>query len=104
MGDMLPVLATLLTMGVLVLSVRACLRPLQRRMDRLSRIEGKLDAILKHLGVSFDAFEGLPAEVLEAVRQGRKIEAIKRYRHATGVGLQEAKDVIEEALRHTVSS
>jgi ribosomal protein L7/L12 len=71
-------------------------------MDRLSRIEGKLDAILKHSGVSFDAFEGLPAEVLEAVRQGQKIEAIKRYRHATGVGLQEAKDVIEEALRRNV--
>ncbi|WP_109505454.1 ribosomal protein L7/L12 [Nocardioides speluncae] len=28
--------------------------------------------------------------------RGRKIEAIKLYRQATGVGLKEAKDAVEE--------
>jgi len=103
MGDMLPGLAVAVLVGVLVVAVRACLRPLERRIDRLSRIEGKLDAILKHSGVRFDPLEGLPEDALDAVRQGRKIEAITRYRHATGAGLQEAKDIIEDAFRRTAS-
>jgi hypothetical protein len=72
---------------------------LQRRLDRLSRIDGKLDVILKHLGVRFDPYQEIPADALAALREGRKIEAIKQYRHVTGVGLAEAKDAIDEALR-----
>lgn len=83
--------------------VRASLRSLERRVDRLSRIEGKLDAILKHSGVRFDPLEGIPPDALDALRRGQKIEAIKRYRHATGAGLQEAKDMIEETMRRTTA-
>ena len=32
----------------------------------------------------------------DAVRRGRKIEAIKLYRAATGAGLKDAKDAVEE--------
>ena len=103
MGEILPGLAVLAFLGMLVVAIRACLRPLEQRLDRLSRIEGKLDAILKHSGVLFDPLAGLPADALEAARHGRKIDAIKRYRQATGAGLQEAKDMIEEALRRTAS-
>jgi hypothetical protein len=39
--------------------------------------------------------EPLPPEVIDALRQGNKIEAIKRLRTATGLGLAEAKDRIE---------
>ena len=38
------------------------------------------------------AFEDEVATLLE---QGQKIEAIKRYRERTGVGLKEAKDAVE---------
>ncbi len=43
------------------------------------------------------------AELLECVRAGQKIEAIRRLREATGSGLVEAKDAIEalEAGRQT---
>jgi ribosomal protein L7/L12 len=34
-------------------------------------------------------------EVLELARSGRKIQAIKVYRELTGVGLAEAKDVVD---------
>lgn len=34
-------------------------------------------------------------EISEAILAGRKIEAIKRYREATGEGLKDAKDVID---------
>lgn len=37
----------------------------------------------------------LPDDVLDALRGGQRIEAIKRLREATGLGLKEAKDLIE---------
>lgn len=37
----------------------------------------------------------LPDEVLDALRSGNRIEAIKRLREATGLGLKEAKDLVE---------
>jgi hypothetical protein len=42
-----------------------------------------------------DANQSLPADVLEALRRGNKIEAIKRLREQTGLGLKEAKDAVE---------
>jgi ribosomal protein L7/L12 len=41
----------------------------------------------------------LPADVLEAVERGHTLEAIKRLRAATGLGLKEAKDAIDAHLR-----
>ncbi len=41
---------------------------------------------------------GLDAEVLVLARDGRKIDAIKRYREATGSGLKEAKDAVEALM------
>ena len=35
------------------------------------------------------------AIVVESIRQGRKIEAIKSYMDATGLGLKESKDAVE---------
>lgn len=37
----------------------------------------------------------LPAQVLQALQDGDKIEAIKRLREITGCGLKEAKDAVE---------
>lgn len=37
----------------------------------------------------------LPANVLDALRRGQKIEAIKLLREQTGIGLKEAKDAVE---------
>lgn len=36
------------------------------------------------------------SEILHALERGEKIEAIKLYRHASGVGLKEAKDFVED--------
>ncbi|MEY9876760.1 hypothetical protein ABH931_006271 [Streptacidiphilus sp. MAP12-33] len=97
--------------------------------QRLAAIEEKLDLVLARLGMDggpVDAMPVLPGtgtgtgmgagaaapvlpvdadgEILELVRRGRKIQAIKVYRERTRVGLREAKDVIdrlaeEERLR-----
>ncbi|UCE85635.1 MAG: ribosomal protein L7/L12 [Deltaproteobacteria bacterium] len=40
------------------------------------------------------------AEIELLVAEGRKIEAIKAYRTRHGVGLEEAKDAVEEMARH----
>jgi ribosomal protein L7/L12 len=40
----------------------------------------------------------LAADLRDLLAAGRKIEAIKRYRQATGVGLAEAKSVIEALI------
>lgn len=42
---------------------------------------------------------GRPPGVLEALRRGKKIEAIKEYRAATGAGLKDAKEYVEELQR-----
>jgi ribosomal protein L7/L12 len=55
-----------------------------------------VDLLLKHAGLSYDPKTLALPEVLEALRRGDKIGAIKCYREATGVGLKEAKDFVEE--------
>ncbi|MGI5456386.1 ribosomal protein L7/L12 [Streptomyces sp. CA-249302] len=67
---------------------------ISRADRRVARVERKLDLILGHLGLQED--EPWSAEVAELVRDGKKIEAIKVYREATGVGLKEAKDAVEK--------
>ena len=71
----------------------------ERDSRSLSRLEGKLDALLKHQGIRFDPYSDLPPPVLDALRRGKKIEAIKEYRAATGAGLREAKEFVEELQR-----
>jgi len=58
-----------------------------------SRLERKVDLILKHLGI--DPNQGVEKTIMELMKSGRKIEAIKLYREQTGVGLKEAKDYVE---------
>ena len=72
---------------------------LEQQVRALSRLEGKLDAILKHQGIRFDPYSEVPQPVLDALRRGKKIEAIKEYRAATGAGLQAAKEYVEEVQR-----
>ena len=42
----------------------------------------------------------IPAEAIEALRRGSKIEAIKLVRDNTGIGLREAKDAVDEFEKH----
>jgi ribosomal protein L7/L12 len=71
----------------------------RRRARQFARIEAKVDALLAQAGVTFDPLAGVPPEVRAAMADGDYILAIKRYREATGAGLREAKDVIDEVRR-----
>jgi hypothetical protein len=67
--------------------------------SRLSRLDFKLDLLLKHAGVEHDPYKNLPREVVDALQRGEKHQAIRHYHKATGVGLKEAQDFIEDAQR-----
>lgn len=91
------VAAAILGTFVAVLLMR--LMSIERRLNRLSRLEAKVDALLKHGGVDFDPYRDVPPAVREALDRGETIMAIKRFREATGVGLKEAKDFVDEVRR-----
>ena len=74
------------------------------RLNRLSRLEGKIDAMLRANGIDYDPLATLPVAVREALEQGDYILAIKRLREATGLGLKEAKDTIDELRRRRVDA
>jgi ribosomal protein L7/L12 len=67
--------------------------------------QGKIiDALAKHLGVSQNDLLAMqtgapPSDVIEALNSGNLIEAIKRWRAHTGVGLAEAKAAVEDLQR-----
>ncbi|EGD42029.1 hypothetical protein NBCG_03703 [Nocardioidaceae bacterium Broad-1] len=61
---------------------------------RLHRLEDKVDLLLKHAGLEEPPVPRQD-EVVALVRAGKKIEAIKVYREATGAGLVEAKNAVE---------
>lgn len=67
----------------------------ERLMARLERVEQKLDLLLERSGIAAPDEDAALSEVRVLLRAGRKIEAIKRYREVTGVGLREAKDAVE---------
>ncbi|MGP3977309.1 ribosomal protein L7/L12 [Streptomyces sp. 8N114] len=64
------------------------------RSDRqLARVERKLDLMLEHMGLQ--EHDPRLREVIELLRNGKKLHAIKRYRELTGEGLKEAKEAVE---------
>lgn len=46
-----------------------------------------------------DARHDIPIEVMQAIAAGRKIEAIKLLRARTGIGLMEAKELVDSVGR-----
>lgn len=43
--------------------------------------------------------QSLPGEAMDALRRGNKIEAIKLVREALGIGLKDAKELVESVQR-----
>jgi ribosomal protein L7/L12 len=84
---------------ILLVGIGARLNGLRSRIAVLSRVEAKLDLLLKQANIKFDPYASVPLDIVQALREGRKIEAIKLYRQSSGVGLKEAKDFVEEVER-----
>lgn len=73
---------------IMVLGSLASLR------NKVEAIRLRLNVLTAHLNVTPPTT--VPPEVFGLLLAGRKIEAIKVYRAATGVGLAEAKKAVEE--------
>lgn len=85
---------------LLLVGVSSQVASIHRSVSALSRIEAKLDLLLKDAGVPVeDTFADVPPPVVEAIWAGNKIEAIRRYREASGAGLKESKEFVEEVQR-----
>ena len=98
-----PLLASIIIgIGISLLFNRVSV--IERRLNRLFRLDAKIDALLRNAGITFDEFQDCPANVREAIDGGETILAIKRYRLATGAGLKEAKEFIDEVRRRKVVS
>jgi ribosomal protein L7/L12 len=94
------ILSAVIGLAIAVLFTR--LAAVERRLNRLSRMDAKIDALLKNAGIHFDPFQDVPADVREALERGATILAIQRHRQATGVGLKEAKDFVDEVRRRQI--
>lgn len=75
------------------------LSAVEQQLNSLAAINHKLDALIQHAGIEYDPFENVSDEVIGALQRGNKIEAIRHYRQATGAGLKEAKEQVEEIQR-----
>ena len=65
---------------------------------RVIRLEGKVKFLYKHLGVTFVP-KPQPADdpqVVDLLKQGKTIDAIKIYRERNEATLPEAKQAVEE--------
>jgi ribosomal protein L7/L12 len=79
------------------------IRELSERVNQLSYRVSKLEQALASMGGEFDPPSGFSEDppgseypdVMEALQRGNLIEAIKLYRQYTGVGLAEAKEIVE---------
>ncbi len=66
---------------------------------RITRVEGKLDVLLKNAGLQYDPFSDVPEDAADAVRSGNKMLAVKLYREATGCDLRNAREEIDDLFR-----
>jgi hypothetical protein len=63
---------------------------------RVQRLEQQLALVSEKVGLSFeDPSASAPPEVVELVRAGDRIGAIRKYRELTGAGGEEARAAIE---------
>ena len=61
----IPTLDGIRAVGIALVLIR--LSALERRLNRVSRLEAKVDALLRHSGVEFDPFRDMPSDVQEAL-------------------------------------
>ena len=63
---------------------------------RLAELENRVDFLYNHLGIAHVRDIGMAeARVVEMLKKGNKIEAIKIYREIYSCGLAEAKQAVD---------
>ena len=63
---------------------------------RVRELEDRLKFLYSHLNITYvESMEAGDAKVIEMLKKGNKIEAIKIYREMFNVGLAEAKQAVD---------
>jgi len=69
----------------------------QRVNERIRAIEEHLAVLSEKAGIPYEQpTDGAPKEVVELVRAGKTMEAIKKYRELTQADFQTAKEAVEK--------
>ena len=65
--------------------------------QKIAKLERQIEFILKNQGLTYrdEPNQSVNPEIIDLMRRGNKIQAIKIYREETGVGLKQAKDFVE---------
>ena len=65
--------------------------------QRVEKLERQVAFLMENLGVEYqdEPNQGVSTEIMDLVRSGRKIQAIKLFRQETGAGLKSAKEFID---------
>ena len=66
---------------------------------KINVLERKIDTLLKNNGIAYDANLHVSKEVLSSIAARRKLKAIRLYQEETGVGLKEAREVINRLVK-----
>ena len=69
----------------------------QRLLARVRRIEDYLTQVGQQIGVPFDSggTPEVPSVVLDLVRDGNRLEAVRVLAQERGLGLREAKEIVD---------
>jgi ribosomal protein L7/L12 len=64
---------------------------------RIAELEARVEYLFNRLNIeSIENTQNIDSKIVELVKQGNKIEAIKVYRAMYNVGLKEAKDAVDQ--------
>lgn len=81
------------TLGIAVLiSIESNITRLRKDIRHLNIT---LEKIAKQIGVPDPATDDIDIQLKDLIKEGKKIEAIKKYRAVTELGLKEAKEYVD---------
>jgi ribosomal protein L7/L12 len=65
--------------------------------QRIVKLESQIAFILQQEGLDYceEQNMGVSPEIINLMREGKKIQAIKLYRQETGAGLKQAKEFVD---------
>ncbi len=84
------------TIILFILALLFGYRELTSMKHRQILLERKIEFVCEQTGLEIEKHLGVSAKVLEAIKSGDKVKAIRLYREDTGSSLLDARNVIEE--------
>jgi ribosomal protein L7/L12 len=91
--------ALTMPLNILIIGAAAFMARSEQRIATIARVEVKVDLLLTHSGLSFDPHAYLSQYIVDAVREGKKIKAIRLYCQSHRGSLKDAKEFIEMQRR-----